>query len=43
MSARKPALKLPAGATDTHMHVYQAEVPPAVGGPPLPGDFRAEQ
>ncbi len=43
MSARKPALKLPAGATDTHMHVYLAEVPPAAGGPPLPGDFRAEQ
>ena len=43
MSARKPALKLPAGATDTHMHVYLAEVPPAPGGPPLPGDFRAEQ
>ena len=43
MSARKPALKTPAGATDTHMHVYQAEVPPAAGGPPLPGDFRAEQ
>jgi D-galactarolactone isomerase len=43
MSARKPALKLPAGATDTHMHVYLAEVPPAAGGPALPGDFRAEQ
>ncbi len=42
MSARKPALAVPPGATDTHMHVYHAEVPPAPGGPALPGDFREE-
>ena len=40
MSTRKPVLAVPAGATDTHMHVYHAEVPPAPGGPALPGDFR---
>ena len=43
MSARKPKLAAPAGATDTHMHVYHAEVPPAPGGPALPGDFREDQ
>ena len=42
MSARKPALAVPPGATDTHMHVYHAEVPPAPGGPALPGDFRED-
>lgn len=42
MSARKPRLAPPPGATDTHMHVYHAEVPPAPGGPALPGDFREE-
>ena len=40
MSPRKPQLAVPAGAVDTHMHVYHAEVPPAPGGPALPGDFR---
>ena len=40
MSARKPRLAVPAGATDTHIHVYHAEAPPAPGGPPLPGDYR---
>jgi D-galactarolactone isomerase len=40
MSARKPRLVAPPGATDTHIHVYLAEVPPASGGPALPGDFR---
>ena len=34
---------MPVGATDTHMHVYHAEVPPAPGGPALPGDFREER
>jgi D-galactarolactone isomerase len=43
VSARKPRLALPPGATDTHMHVYHAETPPAPGGPALPGDFREEQ
>jgi D-galactarolactone isomerase len=42
MSLRRPGLAAPAGATDTHMHVYHAETPPAPGGPPLPGDFREE-
>jgi len=40
MSLRKPALAVPPGAVDTHMHVYHAEAPPAPGGPELPGDFR---
>jgi len=39
---RKPALAVPPGATDTHMHVYHAEVAAAPGGPALPGDFREE-
>ena len=43
MSGRKPALSAPPGATDTHMHVYHAEVPPAPGGPALPGDFREDK
>ncbi|HUN67578.1 MAG TPA: amidohydrolase family protein [Burkholderiales bacterium] len=42
MSTRKPRLAVPPGATDTHMHVYHAEVPPAPGGPALPGDFRED-
>lgn len=42
MSQKKPKLMVPAGAVDTHMHVYHAEVPPQPGGPPLPGDFREE-
>jgi D-galactarolactone isomerase len=42
MSQRKPKLAVPAGAVDTHMHVYHAEVPPQPGGPPLPGDYREE-
>src|SRR5260221_7664007 len=42
MSSRKPRLALPPGATDCHMHVYHAEVPPAPGGPALPGDFRED-
>ncbi|HEY2257986.1 MAG TPA: amidohydrolase family protein [Variovorax sp.] len=38
----------PAGACDTHMHVYDPRVPSAPGGPPLPGrytvaDYRALQ
>ena len=43
MSKRKPRLAVPPGATDAHMHVYHAEVPPAPGGPALPGDFREDQ
>ena len=43
MSARKPRLATPAGATDTHMHIYNSEVPSAAGGPPLPGNFREDK
>ena len=43
MSAHKPGLTTPAGATDTHMHIYDSEVPSAAGGPPLPGNFREGQ
>src|SRR6185295_15515875 len=43
MSQKKPRLAVPAGAVDTHMHVYHAEVPPQPGGPPLPGDYREEK
>jgi D-galactarolactone isomerase len=43
MTARKPKLAAPAGATDTHIHVYHAEAPPAAGGPALPGDFREDR
>ena len=43
MSARGPKLVVPAGATDTHIHVYHAETPPQPGGPALPGDFREGQ
>jgi len=40
VSERKPRLAVPRDATDTHIHIYHAEVPPAPGGPALPGDFR---
>ncbi|WP_256219112.1 amidohydrolase [Variovorax sp. 770b2] len=30
---------MPAGACDTHMHVYSQAVAGAPGGPPLPGDY----
>jgi D-galactarolactone isomerase len=39
MSAKRPRLVVPAGACDTHMHFYDAAVPAAPGGPPLPGHF----
>lgn len=42
MSPREPRLVVPAGAVDTHMHVYHAEVPPSPGGPAPPGDFRED-
>lgn len=42
MNDRKPTIVVPAGATDTHMHFYHAEVASAEGGPPLPGDYRVE-
>jgi D-galactarolactone isomerase len=43
MTRKKPTLAVPAGAVDTHMHVYHAEVPPQPGGPPLPGDYREDK
>jgi D-galactarolactone isomerase len=39
MSGRAPQLAVPAGACDTHIHIYQASVPSAPGGPPIPGNF----
>jgi D-galactarolactone isomerase len=39
MSEVRPKLAVPPGACDTHMHIYDQNVPPASGGPPLPGDF----
>lgn len=41
MTVRRPRLAVPAGACDTHMHVYDAAVPSAPGGPALPGHFPA--
>lgn len=38
-----PRMTVPTGATDTHIHIYHAEVPSAPGGPPLPGDYRENQ
>jgi D-galactarolactone isomerase len=39
MSGARPRLAVPAGACDTHIHVYDAGVPSAPGGPPIPGHF----
>ncbi|HVY08040.1 MAG TPA: amidohydrolase family protein [Burkholderiales bacterium] len=39
MTGRRPKLVAPAGMCDTHMHFYDAAVPSAPGGPPLPGNF----
>ena len=39
MSRHKPRLAVPAGATDTQIHVYVEGVPSAPGGPPPPGNF----
>ena len=39
MSDTRPKLVAPPGACDTHMHFYDEHVPPAPGGPPLPGNF----
>jgi D-galactarolactone isomerase len=35
----RPRLAVPAGACDTHIHIYDQAVPSAPGGPPLPGHF----
>ena len=37
--SRRPKLVAPPGAWDTHMHIYDAGVPSAPGGPALPGHF----
>lgn len=42
MSGARPRLAVPAGACDTHMHVYDRAVPSAPGGPPIPGHFPVE-
>lgn len=34
-------MNVPAGATDTHFHIYEESVPPAPGGPP-PGHYPVE-
>jgi len=39
MSGRAPRLEVPAGAVDTAIHIYHADVPSEPGGPPVPGDF----
>ncbi len=43
MNGRKPKVEVPVGATDTHMHIYNTDVPSAAGGPPLPGNFREDE
>jgi len=35
----RPKLAAPPGACDTHMHFYDRAVPPAPGGPPVPGHY----
>jgi len=37
-----PRLAAPAGATDTHIHIYREDTPAAPGGPPIPGHFPVE-
>ena len=34
-----PKVPAPPGSCDTHMHFYDCAVPPAPGGPPLPGHY----
>ena len=36
LSGEPPRLQLPAGATDTHMHIYDDRFPGREGGPPKP-------
>lgn len=36
---KRPQYVAPEGACDSHMHVYDARVSSAPGGPPVPGDF----
>ena len=39
MNLRRPRLVAPPGMCDTHMHFYDTSVPPAPGGPALPGNY----
>ncbi len=39
MTLHKPKLVVPAGATDTHTHIYLRDRPVVPGGPPIPGHF----
>jgi len=43
MNSRKPRLAVPAGATDTHIHIYLRDRPAAPGGPTIPGHFPVEK
>jgi D-galactarolactone isomerase len=43
MSSRRPRLAVPAGATDTHIHIYLLDRPAEAGGPPIPGHFPVEK
>jgi D-galactarolactone isomerase len=42
MSMRKPRLAVPAGAVDTHIHIYMEDAPAVAGGPAIPGHFPVE-
>ncbi len=43
MTPHVPKLAVPAGATDTHIHVYLEGTPAVPGGPPIPGHFPVEK
>jgi D-galactarolactone isomerase len=43
VTLHKPKLAVPAGATDTHIHIYLEDRPAAPGGPPIPGHFPVEK
>jgi D-galactarolactone isomerase len=42
VTVHRPRLAVPAGACDTHIHIYDRAVPSAPGGPALPGHFPVE-
>ena len=43
MTLHKPKLVVPAGATDTHIHIYLRDRPAVPGGPPIPGHFPVDK
>jgi len=43
MNDPRVRLAVPAGATDTHIHIYLEDAPAAPGGPPIPGHFPVEK